>query len=106
MSSLEPGSRPRHVMIALAQRFRAGGLATPGLDARLLLAQALGLDATGLLIADDTPLTPAQLEAVEALARRRLAHEPVARILGRRQFWRHTFAVTQTSSTPGPIPRP
>lgn len=58
--------------------------ATPRLDAELLMAHALGISREELLLAHTGAETPA---AFDALVARRLAHEPVAYITGRRAFW-------------------
>lgn len=71
---------------------------TPRLDAELLLAHALGITRDRLIL-DPPEHVP---ETFEALIERRLAHEPLAYITGRRDFWTITLAV-------GPgvlIPRP
>ncbi|WP_033074228.1 peptide chain release factor N(5)-glutamine methyltransferase [Sphingopyxis sp. MWB1] len=72
---------------------------TPRLDAELLMAHALGTERASLLLDPARFTVPA---AFEALVARRLAHEPVAYILGYRDFWTIRLAV-------GPgvlIPRP
>jgi release factor glutamine methyltransferase len=71
----------------LAQEFRRCGLETPDLDARLLLASALGLDHAALAARANQTLSPDDAAAIAALAARRLAREPVARILGMKEFW-------------------
>ncbi|MEA3042160.1 MAG: release factor glutamine methyltransferase [Sphingomonadales bacterium] len=62
----------------------AGASDTARLDAELLMAQALGVEREAMLLAGLHAPAPA---AFEALVRRRLAHEPVAYIIGRRGFW-------------------
>ena len=57
---------------------------TPRLDAELLMAHALGIARDRLLL--DPPRGPAPL-AFADLIERRLAYEPIAYILGRRDFW-------------------
>ncbi|HEY0013617.1 MAG TPA: peptide chain release factor N(5)-glutamine methyltransferase [Allosphingosinicella sp.] len=57
---------------------------TPRLDAELLMAHALGVSREALLL---THLSDPVPDAFEPLIRRRLAHEPVAYILGTRGFW-------------------
>ena len=51
------------------------------------MGAALGLDLTGLIKAANEPLTPDRTARLENFARRRLAGEPVARILGIKEFW-------------------
>jgi len=65
----------------------AGGL--DRLDAQLLLLHALGRAGAGrawLLAHDDTPLDAAQAAAFDALVQRRLDDEPVAYLLGEKEF--------------------
>ncbi|MES2498221.1 MAG: peptide chain release factor N(5)-glutamine methyltransferase [Pseudomonadota bacterium] len=72
---------------------------TARLDAELLMAHALGIGRDTLLL---TRLGDPAPEGFERLLARRSAHEPVAYILGERDFWTITLAV-------GPgvlIPRP
>jgi len=56
------------------------------LDAQLLLAHVLGRDRTWLLTHDESALEPAAGAAFEALATRRLAGEPLAYLVGMREF--------------------
>jgi len=87
---------------ALAEKFRAAGLDAPELDARILVGHALGLDHPALTAAAAHPLRNAEQDAIEALARRRLAHEPVARIVGEKEFWSLRFWVDATTLVPRP----
>lgn len=57
---------------------------TPRLDAELLLAHALGVERNSLLL---DPARFAVPSAYEALIERRIAHEPIAYIVGYRDFW-------------------
>ncbi|MEA3012148.1 MAG: release factor glutamine methyltransferase [Sphingomonadales bacterium] len=57
---------------------------TPRLDAELLMAHALGVERDALLLRHLDEAVPG---AFHALVERRLAHEPVAYIIGRRAFW-------------------
>lgn len=78
------------------------GVDSPKLSAQLLLAQALGLDRLGLILAMDRPLTPDELDAVRPLVARRGRGEPVALILGTREFYGLDFAVTTDTLIPRP----
>ncbi|MBA17500.1 MAG: protein-(glutamine-N5) methyltransferase, release factor-specific [Sphingomonas sp.] len=72
---------------------------TPRLDAELLMAHAMGVSRDALLLGR---LDDAAPKAFAALVARRLGHEPVAYITGRRAFWTIELAV-------GPgvlVPRP
>ena len=90
--NLQSGLRGRFTSVDFARRelarvFRYAGLDTPDLDARLLVGHALELDHAALIMAAAHELTATQTEVIATLASRRLAAEPVARIIGRREFW-------------------
>lgn len=87
---------------SVAAALRAARLDTPDLDARLLVGEALGLDHAGLAVAAARVLTADEARRIEAFATRRLAHEPVARILGRSQFWSLPLVVTRDVLDPRP----
>lgn len=73
-----------------------------GSDARVLATHALGCDRAVLIARGRDPLVPAQLEALDRLLARRAAGEPVAYLVGRREFFGLDLAVA-----PGVlIPRP
>lgn len=86
---------------ALAHVFAEAGLDSPALDARLLLCAACGIG-HGSLVADPDAPIGAAAEALAGFARRRLAGEPVSRILGRREFWGLDFIVTPAVLDPRP----
>ncbi|WP_420134475.1 peptide chain release factor N(5)-glutamine methyltransferase [Rhodopseudomonas sp.] len=72
---------------AVGQLFKDAALDSPDLDARLLVGEAVGLDLTGLVRHSDRVLAAAEAERLAGFVARRLAGEPVARILGQREFW-------------------
>ncbi len=82
---------------ALAQMFSAAGLEQPVLDARVLVGHALHLDHTALAAAADRSLNADERRRIAALAERRLAREPVARIVGLREFWGDTETLVETA---------
>jgi len=87
---------------AWASAFRDRGIDTPELDARILLGKALTLDQAGLVANEDRRLTAGQESAIAALARRRLAREPVARILGCKEFFSLPFEISPATLVPRP----
>jgi release factor glutamine methyltransferase len=87
---------------ALANKLRATGIDSPELDARILVAHALALDPAALAAAGTRVLDRAEADAIAALARRRLAREPVARILGRKEFWSLSLRVDGATLVPRP----
>lgn len=60
---------------------------TARLEAELLLCEAAGIDRTAIIARPERPLEPAQHARLNALLSRRVAGEPIAYILGRREFW-------------------
>ncbi len=80
---------------------RIGGR-TAALDARLLVAHALGEDADRLSTMDARVLTPREATAIDALVARRVAGEPVARIVGEKEFWSLPFRVSPAVLVPRP----
>jgi release factor glutamine methyltransferase len=87
---------------ALTGEFRAGGIDTPELDARILIGAALGLDHAALAAAGTRVLDAGEESAIAAIARRRLAHEPVARIVGMKEFWSLMLRLDAATLVPRP----
>lgn len=63
------------------------GVDSPGLSARLLAGEALGLDRVALVRESGRELTDGQVDAIDELVRRRGEGEPVAYILGEKEFY-------------------
>ena len=87
---------------ALAARFKSAANDSAELDARLLIGHALGLDLTGLITAAQRQVTPDEAARLEEFARRRLAGEPVARILGEKEFWGLPLQLSSATLVPRP----
>lgn len=86
---------------AAARDLAGGGIETPELDARVLAAEAFGVGPAEILVgAAEAPSSG--LSALEGFIARRLSGEPVARILGRREFWGLDFALTPDTLAPRP----
>ena len=77
-------------------------LDSPGLDASVLLAHALGLSRTALIAHPEMPLGPAERRRFGELVERRAAGEPLAWITGRREFWSLDFEVDRSTLVPRP----
>lgn len=86
----------------LAEKFRAAGIETPELDARVLVAHALSLDHAGLAAAGAHILDAGKWDAIASLAERRLMREPVARIVGFKEFWSLKLVIDSTTLVPRP----
>ncbi|RME17296.1 MAG: peptide chain release factor N(5)-glutamine methyltransferase, partial [Alphaproteobacteria bacterium] len=79
-----------------------GGIEGAGRDARALLAHALGMTTDRMIVEHDREVSAAEMAAYEALLHRRLEHEPVSRIIGRRMFWGRDFKITPQVLDPRP----
>ena len=87
----------RAALTLITERLAAAGIEEPRREARILLAAAAGVSAAGLLALDEVD------EAKFApLLQRRAAREPMAYILGRREFWGLDFAVSPATLIPRP----
>lgn len=97
------GTLRRRIARDLAAAFAARGHdGTPALDARLLAAHALGLAPAAVPLNDDRAVDQAAAERLRALAARRAAGEPVARILGHREFHGRDFLLSADTLVPRP----
>ena len=84
------------------QRFTERGLASPRLDAQLLLAKVLERDRVYLYTHFDQPLGPDELARYRGLIQRRLAGEPVAYLVGKKEFRSLELAVDARVLVPRP----
>ena len=87
---------------ALAATLKRQGVDSAEFDARLLSGAAFGLDLTGLVAATTRIVTPDEAARLENFARRRIAGEPVARILGVKEFWGLTLRLSPATLVPRP----
>lgn len=83
-------------------RLREAGVEAASRDAKLLLAEATGQDISRLVAFSERSLSADEMTSYEALLARRERREPVSRILGRREFWSLSFAVTADTLDPRP----
>lgn len=74
----------------------------PRLEVRMLLEHVLGKPREWILAHDTDPIESWQAQQYQALATRRLAGEPMAYLLGHREFMGYDFAVTPDVLIPRP----
>lgn len=101
-----PGTTPPKTVLeilrAATEYLRGRGVDSPRLDAELLAAHVLDVSRLDLYVQFDRPLDPRERDALREGIRRRAAREPVALILGHKEFRSREFAIQ-----PGVlIPRP
>ncbi|WP_437936952.1 peptide chain release factor N(5)-glutamine methyltransferase [Sorangium sp. So ce341] len=102
---VEPQNEPwtiRRVIAWASGDLRKRGASSARLDAELLLGKVLGIDRVGLLIDAERPLDRAELAAYRELHQRRRAGEPVAYLLGVREFYGRPFRVDPRVLIPRP----
>jgi len=87
---------------AATARLNDAGIDGARLDARLLLAEALGKDNSWLFNHANDELSVEAEAAFAALLEKRLERQPVSLILGRREFWSLDFTVTRDTLAPRP----
>ena len=92
----------RDVLDWASKDFEARGIESARLDAELLVAEALGIERIGLYLDLGRPLLEGERDAIRPLIARRREREPVAYILGRRDFYGRTFHVTSDVLIPRP----
>lgn len=84
------------------QTLRSEGVDSPRLDAELLLAHVLGVNRAAVLAWPNRVLTPKELTHYRNLVARRAAREPLAYIVGHREFFDLDFAVDPRVLIPRP----
>jgi release factor glutamine methyltransferase len=89
-------------LATVRRRLAEAGIDQPGLEARLLLADAIGCDIAILIGHPERALSAEEAARLEDRLRRRLRREPLAYILGRREFWSLSLAVNSHTLIPRP----
>ena len=92
----------RRVLTWTQQHFAARRIPSPRLDAELLLAHCLGRPRVALYTHHDQPLEPSELERFRGLIRRRVAGEPVAYLIGQKEFYGLPLRVSAAVLIPRP----
>ncbi len=96
------GPRWRDALAVAAAELARAGVDTPRLDAELLLGSVLGVGRERLVLDGTDALAAEPRRRFGALIARRVAREPVAYILGRKDFRRITLGVDQRALIPRP----
>lgn len=92
----------RRVLMEGTRVLRDAGVPGPERDARLLLAEAIGMPVARLTLEPEWVVSEDQVKVFHGYLARRSAREPVSRILGRRSFWGRQFEVTPDVLDPRP----
>jgi release factor glutamine methyltransferase len=100
--ALETASTVAQLLEEAARRIEAAGSTSARLDALLLLAHATGWSKIELLAHPERAVEPPGSDLFATLLARRIAHEPIAYILGEREFYGRTFRVDRRALIPRP----
>lgn len=92
----------REVILAARRRFADAQIDNAATDARVLIGGLLGLSMTDLVVDDGRIVTEEEGALIEAAVQRRLNHEPVHRILGKRAFFGLDLALSPATLEPRP----
>lgn len=84
------------------QALQGEGVESPRLDAELLLAHALGVNRAAVLAWPERALTPKELTYYRSMVVRRAGREPLAYVVGHREFYDLDFVVDQRVLIPRP----
>ena len=103
----EPESLAAPWTIAAARRWaiaalRAAGIVSAGIDVRRLMAAAFALPEAQILARPEARLPPKRAQIFASYIERRCGREPVSRILGAREFYGRSFAVSAATLDPRP----
>ncbi len=99
---LTPGTTVGRALISAKQRLEDSSCSTPHLDAQVILAHVLNVDRSWLFAHHEYELTAQQAETYTALIMRRMQYEPVAYLVGRKEFYGLDFLVDPRVLIPRP----
>lgn len=99
---LDRGRTLQELRAVAVERLRAAGIEAAEADARILLKFALGLDDAGLASGARASISAQERAYFDGLAARRMAGEPIARIIGHKEFWSRSFRLGAETLVPRP----
>jgi release factor glutamine methyltransferase len=98
---LEASTARSEALAILEKTFQIFGIENPAREARISLCVASGVSPVALIVDPREPLGSAASK-VQEVAERRAVGEPLSRIVGKREFWRLTFAISPHVLDPRP----
>ncbi len=101
-SALQAGVTRAAAQAALRRTLVEAGIDSAALDARLLTGAALRVASASLLAYPNAPVDADEAACLAEYTRRRLAREPVARIVGKAEFWGLPFRLSPETLVPRP----
>ena len=91
-----------HVLSFLKERFQIASLDSPTLDAELIVSFVLGIPRSSIYAFPERIISSAEKNSIKELGKRREEHEPMAYILGKKEFWSINFLVDENVFIPRP----
>jgi release factor glutamine methyltransferase len=98
----EGGKTVAEAVAHAAATLGAAGIPEPRREARLLVAAALGIEPATVLGWPERQIAEGPARRLAELVSGRAAHAPVSRLLGRREFWSLSFALSPGTLDPRP----
>ncbi len=102
MARMTKSATVRAVLADATRRLAGVGVASPRLDAALLLAHVLGLPRYRLSVEPERAVAGAERAVFEGLLAQREQRRPVSQLLGRAEFWSLEFRITADTLAPRP----
>ena len=99
--NLEASTARSEALASLEKTFQISGIENPAREARISLCAASGISPIALIVDPREPLGSVASK-VQEVATRRATGEPLSRILGKREFWGLSFAITRHVLDPRP----
>ncbi len=99
--NLEASTERSEALASLEKTFETSGIENPAREARISLCAASGISPVALIIDPRAPLG-AKASKVQEVAARRATGEPLSRIVGKREFWGLSLAITRHVLDPRP----
>ena len=99
--NLEPSTARSEALASLQKTFQISGIESPAREARISLCAASGVSPVALIVDPREPLGSAAWK-VQDVGARRAAGEPLSRIVGKREFWGLSLAITPHVLDPRP----
>jgi len=87
---------------SVSRKLRAAGIESYHLDSRILVAHTMGILPEKLVYKGDLMVSDEEASVLAGFVLRRLEREPVAKIIGYREFWSLSFDVTCHTLDPRP----
>ncbi|WP_375695729.1 MULTISPECIES: peptide chain release factor N(5)-glutamine methyltransferase [unclassified Bartonella] len=92
----------KNVIQQTQEKLRMKGISEANLDAKILIEWITGINAAERISQPDIPLSSEHITQIEQAVQRRIAGEPVYRIIGEREFYGISFALSQETLEPRP----